>query len=96
MTKAGYIHDQRCPTNPEHGNVYALEEILFCPHSDHSSGKEGFSTKSRWSYSEWEAVKTGEDGLPKSPKDPQAHPSRARTIQVRKPNARPKRRRRPS
>lgn len=87
---AGYIHDQRCVSNPAHGNAYALEGGMFCPHSEHTSPKG--LTQSFWTWTQWEDAKTDE---PKPSIDPQARPRRAIAAprKTRKTSAKANRRR---
>lgn len=63
MTSAGYIHDQRCPTDPDHGKALALDAGMFCPHEGHTSPKTGI-TQSFWTWDQWEAAKAGETKSP--------------------------------
>lgn len=75
MTRpAGYIRDQTCPTNPDHGHVWIMEDGLFCSHADHSSATP--PTPAFWSWDAWETAKANESPTnqdqPKRTPDP--HP----------------------
>jgi len=86
MTSAGYM-DQICPTNPEHGKALAMDNGMYCPHAGHTSPTS--PTQSYWHYDEWEAVKSSEPV-----KSVPAAPSRTpRAVSLRKPHAKPNRRR---
>jgi hypothetical protein len=54
MTSAGYITDQRCPSNPEHGRCWDQASGMFCPHSDHHIN----STQFFWTFDQWETIKS--------------------------------------
>ena len=56
MTRAGYITDRRCPSNPEHGPVLGMRSGGYhCPHIDHTSK---IITKYFWREDEFEAAKS--------------------------------------
>lgn len=76
MTKAGYIHDQRCPTDPSHGNALVMDNGYWCPHEGHTPPK-GPMTQAFWNYNDWEAIKRN-DPTPQVAHKP--HPSRTRAI----------------
>lgn len=59
MTRAGYIHDQRCPTDPSHGNALVMEYGYWCPHDGHTPGK-GEHLQAFWHFDEWERLKRAE------------------------------------
>ena len=96
MTAGGYISDRRCPSNPEHGNVYGIEGVgQYCPHHDHDFPE---ATKNIWREDEFVAAKSLSSGTeapvlirPKSEKK-DARPAKARKT-TRKPTRVPNRRR---
>lgn len=90
MTAAGYINNQLCPENPEHGKVLALDSFLHCPHSGHTPVDPEQHTRSTWTYDEWEAIKSGEPIKSPTTKDDTTKP---RAMKLRKPRAGSNRRR---
>jgi hypothetical protein len=56
MTLSGYITDRRCPSNPEHGNVFGMRDGGYnCTHSDHHAKN---ITQSFWTENEFQAAKS--------------------------------------
>ena len=84
MTAGGYISDRRCPSNPEHGNVYGIEGVgQYCPHHDHDFPE---ITKNIWREDEFVAAKS----LSSSTETPVLIRTKNEKTRVRPANRRPR------
>jgi hypothetical protein len=86
MTRAGYITDNSCPINKDHGVCVRISDYMYCPHHEHDMD----DTRSRWPMQMWEDVKDGTITVPTTFRKPKKASTMPTTTNPRmKPEKRP-------